>query len=114
MTNPMYVEVAVNLPPVHGTFDYHVPTQLRDKVLLGHLVTAPFGNRRVQGIVVGMPKIPAVPETRPIEELIDPDPVLTAAQLDLAKWLAVAYHAPLIDCITLMIPPGLSQQADSH
>ena len=110
----MYVEVAVNLPPVHGTFDYHVPTQLRDKVLLGHLVTAPFGNRRVQGIVVGMPKIPAVPKTRPIEELVDPDPVLTAAQLDLAKWLAGAYHAPLIDCITLMIPPGLSQQADSH
>ncbi|MEE9514109.1 MAG: primosomal protein N', partial [Anaerolineales bacterium] len=110
----MYVEVAVNLPPVQGTFDYHVPTQLRDRVSLGHLVTAPFSNRRVQGVVVGMPKMPAVPKTRPIEELIDPDPVLTTAQLDLAKWLASVYHAPLIDCITLMIPPGLSQQADSH
>jgi primosomal protein N' (replication factor Y) len=114
MTNPMYVEVAVNLPPVQGTFDYHVPTHLRDRISLGHLVTAPFGNRRVQGVVVGMPKTPAVPNTRPIEDLIDPDPVLTIAQLDLAKWLASAYHAPLIDCITLMIPPGLSQQADSH
>jgi len=110
----MYIEVAVNLPPVQGTFDYHVPTHLRDKISLGHLVTAPFGNRRVQGVVVGMPKTPAVPDTRPIEELIDPDPVLTTAQLNLAKWLTDAYHAPLIDCITLMIPPGLSQQADSH
>ncbi len=110
----MYVEIAVNLPPVLGTFDYHVPTHLVDRISLGHLVTAPFGSRRVQGIVVGMPNIPAVPKTRPIEELIDPDPVLTIAQLDLAKWLASAYHAPLIDCITLMIPPGLSQQADSH
>ncbi|NOR90432.1 MAG: hypothetical protein GQ524_09265, partial [Anaerolineales bacterium] len=110
----MYVEVAVNLPPVQGTFDYHVPAHLVDRIALGHLVTAPFGNRRVQGVVVGMPETPAVPETRPLDELIDPDPVLTTAQLDLAKWLADAYHAPLIDCLTLMIPPGLSQQADSH
>jgi len=110
----MYVEVAVNLPPVQGTFDYHVPTHLVGRIALGHLVTAPFGNRRVQGVVVGMPETPAVPDTRPIDGLIDPDPVLTTAQLDLAKWLADAYHAPLIDCLTLMIPPGLSQQADSH
>jgi len=110
----MYVEVAVNLPPVQGTFDYHVPAHLVDSIALGHLVTAPFGNRRVQGVVVGMPETPAVPDTRPLDELIDPDPVLTTAQLDLAKWLADAYHAPLIDCLTLMIPPGLSQQADSH
>jgi len=110
----MYIEVAVNLPPVQGTFDYHVPIHLEDRISLGHLVTAPFGNRRVQGIVVGIPKSPAVPKTRPVDELIDPDPVLTTAQLDLAKWLASAYHAPLIDCITLMIPPGLSQKADSH
>jgi len=110
----MYVEVAVNLPPVQGTFDYHVPAHLVDRIALGHLVTAPFGNRRVQGVVVGMPETPAVPDTRPLDELIDPDPVLTTAQLDLAKWLTDAYHAPLIDCLTLMIPPGLSQQADSH
>jgi len=110
----MYVEVAVNLSPVQGTFDYHVPTHLVGRIALGHLVAAPFGNRRVQGVVVGMPETPAVPDTRPLDGLIDPDPVLTTAQLDLAKWLADAYHAPLIDCLTLMIPPGLSQQADSH
>jgi primosomal protein N' len=40
----MYVEVAVNLPPVQGTFDYHVPAHLVDIIALGHLVTAPFGN----------------------------------------------------------------------
>jgi primosomal protein N' len=61
-----------------------------------------------------MPETPAVPDTRPLDALIDPDPVLTTAQLDLARWLADAYHAPLIDCLTLMIPPGLSQRADSH
>jgi primosomal protein N' (replication factor Y) len=109
----MYVEVAVNLSPVRGTFHYHVPADLQQRVRIGHLVTAPFGSRRVQGVVVGLPSVPEVPETRPIIELVDPVPVFTPAQLELARWLASETTAPFIDCLTLMLPPGLSQEADS-
>lgn len=109
----MFVEVAVNLPPVRGTFDYHVPPEIQSQVRPGHLVTAPFGKRRVQGIVLSLPEVPQVPETRPIEGLVDPEPVLTGAQLELAHWMQRQTLAPLIDCLTLMIPPGLSKQADS-
>lgn len=109
----MFVEVAVNLPPVRGTFDYHLPPSLRGHVTVGHLVTAPFGQRRVQGIVISLPKTPAVPDTRPIEGLVDPEPVLTSKQLVLARWLQAQTLAPLIECLTLMLPPGLSQKADS-
>jgi primosomal protein N' (replication factor Y) len=109
----MYVEVAVNLPPVQGTFDYHLPAALEGRVRPGHLVTAPFGPRRVQGVVVGTPDQPEVTETRPIESLLDPEPVLTPSQLALARWLAQQYHAPLISCLTIMLPPGLGQLADS-
>jgi primosomal protein N' (replication factor Y) len=108
-----YVEVAVNLSPVRGTFHYHVPTHLQDSIRVGHLVTAPFGSRRVQGVVVGLPSTPEVPETRPITDLVDPEPVFTSAQLELARWLAAETTAPFIDCLTLMLPPGLSQEADS-
>ncbi|HLC03776.1 MAG TPA: primosomal protein N' [Anaerolineales bacterium] len=109
----MYVEVAVNLSPVRGTFHYHVPADLQDRIRLGHLVTAPFGSRRVQGVVVGFPSVPEVPETRPIVDLVDPEPVFTAVQLELARWLQAHTTAALIDCLTLMLPPGLSQEADS-
>jgi primosomal protein N' (replication factor Y) len=109
----MFVEVAVNLPPIRGTFDYHLPDELLDRVQSGHLVTVPFGSRRVQGVVIGLRDQAAVPETRPIEALVDPDPVLTPAQLELARWLQRQTHSALIDCLTLMLPPGLSQQADS-
>jgi primosomal protein N' (replication factor Y) len=109
----MYVEVAVNLPPVQCTFHYHLPPELHGQVRAGHLVTAPFGNRRVQGVVVDTPARAEVPETRPIEALLDPEPVLTPAQLALAGWMAQEYRAPLIECLTLMLPPGLSQLADS-
>jgi primosomal protein N' (replication factor Y) len=67
----------------------------------------------VQGVVTDLPLQPEVPETRPVEGLVDADPVLTEAQLKLAKWLERQTLAPLIECLTLMIPPGLSQQADS-
>jgi primosomal protein N' (replication factor Y) len=109
----MFVEVAVNLPPVRGTFDYHLPDELEGRVQPGHLVTAPFGSRRVQGVVVALQQHAKVPETRPIEELVDPDPVLTSNQLTLAAWLQNQYRSTLIECLTLMLPPGLSQQADS-
>jgi primosomal protein N' (replication factor Y) len=109
----MFVEVAVNLPSIRGTFDYHVPPDLASTILPGHLVTVPFGNQTVQGIVIRPVEHPAVPETRPILDVLDPVPVLAAQQLDLARWLSAEYHAPLIDCLTLMLPPGLSQKADS-
>jgi primosomal protein N' (replication factor Y) len=109
----IYVEVAVNLPPVRGTFDYHLPPELRQSVLPGHLVTAPFGHRKVQGVVIRRKQKPSVPETRPVDELLDPEPVMSIQQIELADWIASYYHAPLIESLNLMIPPGLSQQADS-
>ena len=109
----MFVEVAVNLPPVRGTFHYHIPPELEGTIRSGHLITATFGRRKVQGVVLNLTDRASVEETRPIDDLLDPDPVLTPAQLELAKWLHLETKASLIECITIMIPPGLSQQADS-
>lgn len=108
-----FARVAVNLPPVRGAFDYHLEGKLLGRALPGHLVVVPFGSRRVQGVVIANPAEPAVPETRPVESLVDPDPVITPPQLELAHWLETEHAAPLIDCLTLMLPPGLSVQADS-
>ncbi len=108
-----FAEVAINLPQVRGTFDYHLPPHLRERIALGHLVTVPFGSQRTQGVVVQLPDSPAVSETKAIEALVDPIPVLTRTQIELASWIADTYHAGLIDALTLMLPPGLSQQADS-
>ncbi len=109
-----YVEVAVNLPAVRGTFHYHLPSNLLVEVGIGHLVSAQFGQRPVQGVVIGLPKVPEVEETRPIEDVLDPEPVLNPNQLQLARWMAEYYRAPLIEAITLMLPTGLSQPADSE
>jgi len=109
----MFARLAVNLPAVSGMFDYAIPEELAGQVKLGSLVTAPFRNQTVQGVVMELPDSPSVAETRPLETLLDPLPVLSVAQMELAKWIAAHYLQPLAAVIGMMLPVGLSQQADT-
>ncbi|HEX7567581.1 MAG TPA: DEAD/DEAH box helicase, partial [Anaerolineaceae bacterium] len=109
----MYLQVAVNIPTLSGVFDYHVPEDLAGQIMPGCLVVVPFGKQVIQGVVVREVEIPQVQQTRPITALLDPLPVLTLAMLELAFELAEQILAPLALCIDLMLPPGLSQQADT-
>jgi primosomal protein N' (replication factor Y) len=109
----IYVEVAVNVPQVSGTFHYHLPPELEGIVQPGHLVEVPFSRQQVQGVVFRFVGQPEVPETKTVISLLDPQPVLTPSQIRLAGELAEATLAPLAACIDAMIPPGLSQQADT-
>ncbi len=109
---PVYVEVAVIIPRVTGTFSYHLPMTLEDRVTPGSLVTVPFGSQLVQGIVTRLLTEPDVPETRPVEDLVDDLPVVNSNQMKLAAWLSRATLSPLSACLDLMIPPGLSQHVD--
>lgn len=108
-----YVEIAVNVPQVVGVFHYHLPGEMVDQVTPGCLVVVPFGQQRVQGVVLRFIDEPEVQETRAVLELIDPQPVLTVAQMQLASWLSEETLSPLATCIDRMLPPGLSQHADT-
>ncbi len=110
---PVYVEVAVNIPQVAGSFHYHLPAHLEGGVKAGSLVTIPFGNQLVQGIVTRFISQPEITETRPVEQLVDDLPVVTPAQIKLAEWLSHETLAPLSTCLDIMIPPGLSQHVDT-
>lgn len=108
----MYAEVVINSAGLNSTFHYSIPESLREKVGVGQLVTVSFGNRLTQAIVVGLSDTAPVAKLKPVEECLDPEPVLSRAQIDLAYWIAHTYVAPLIDCLTVMLPPGLSKKAD--
>lgn len=110
---PVYLEIAVNVPQVNEVFHYHLPAQLEGQVLPGHLVEVPFGEQRVQGVVLRIVDRPAVSETKAILALLDPQAVLTSVQLSLAEFLADKTLSPLSACINLMLPAGLGQLADT-
>ena len=107
-----FVQIAVNVPQVSGVFDYGLPPHLEGKVVPGCLVTVPFGRQTVQGITVQFINEPSVPLVREVLALLDPLPVITPSQMALAQELAQQTLAPLAACLDLMLPPGLSQQAD--
>ena len=88
------------------TFHYHLPPGLRGEVEPGHLIWAPFGAQEVQGIVVG-PAASSPVETRAIDRLARPQPVLAPAQLDMAFWIADYYVAPISEAVKLFLTPGL-------
>ena len=104
--------IAVNIPSDSSIFDYSLPEVLEAEIQVGCLVTVPFGNQVVQGVVLELVVQPSVAETKTILDLLDPQPVLTTSQIALAKWLATETLSPLASCISLMLPSGLSQRAD--
>jgi len=89
-----------------------LPPALEGKIGAGHLVTVPFGRQTAQGVVLELIGQPAVAETKPIFDLLDPLPVLTGAQLELARQMAGSSLNPLAAIIDMMLPSGLGQQAD--
>ena len=108
----MYAQIAVNIPSIAGIFDYAIPPELEGKIGAGNLVTVPFGKQTVQGVVLELTAEPAVAETKSILYLLDPQPVLTVEQIELARQLAESTLNPLAAIINLMLPVGLAQQAD--
>jgi primosomal protein N' (replication factor Y) len=108
----MFARLAVNIPAISGIYDYAVPAELASHIKAGCLVVAPFGNQTVQGIVLELTDSSPIQNPKPIIDLLDPAPVLTPPQIALAIRLADATLNPLAAIISLMIPTGLSQQAD--
>ncbi len=108
----MFARVAVNVSAISDLFDYAVPVELAAQVQAGCLITVPFGNQTVQGVIIELLDSPQVANPKPILDLLDPSPVLTPPQLGLAMRMADSTLNPLASIISLMLPTGLSQQAD--
>lgn len=95
------VEVAVALP-VFDTFTYFDPRPgMRPPV--GAQVIVPFGPRRVTGIVVGYAETAPV-ALKPIDEVVEEAPVLDAEMLELCRWAARYYLAPLGEVLRAALP----------
>ena len=109
-----FARIAVNIPTISGIFDYHLPEEFNGRVGAGYLVTVPFGRQTVQGVVLELANHSSVAETKPILELLDPLPVLTGVQIELAKQMAASTLNSLAAIIDMMLPTGLSQQADQR
>ena len=104
-----YAEVSVNSPIAQRRmFSYAIPSGL--SIEAGQAVWIPFGNKVLQGIVLELSEYPSVTETKEIAGIISPQPLLSPAQVLLARWLSDYYLCPLFDAVALMLPPGFERK----
>ena len=102
----MVAEVIINrgAKKLNRTFDYNIPKELEELILVGSKVLVPFGNggKLTEAFVVGIKETSAF-EVKDIAKL---EENLTDKQIALAKWMAKRYFCNVSDCIKLMLTPG--------
>lgn len=102
----MIAEVIINrgAKKLNRTFDYNIPKDLEELILVGSKVLVPFGNgeKLAEAFVVGIKEKSAF-ELKNIAKL---EENLTDKQISLAKWMAKRYFCNISDCIKLMLTPG--------
>lgn len=100
------ISVAVPVPYL-DSLTYTVPDQYPELPPIGARVRVPVGARTVVGCVVGHDAaIQAGTETRDIADVVDQEPLLPSAIVDLCKWVADYYMAGIGDAIGAALPPG--------
>ncbi len=101
-------EIALPIPP-RKTLTYVVPPSLSAQVEIGKRALVPLGNRLVTGCVVGLPRSAeaAPPSLKPIEAILDPEPLLDPHMLRLTRRVADDYLASWGLVIRSALPPGI-------
>ena len=102
----MIAEIIINTSAkkLNRTFDYKVPKELEEQIMIGSKVLVPFGNKKEpeEGFVVGFKETTEY-KVKEISKLED---MLSDKQIELAKWIAKRYFCNISDCIKLMQTPG--------
>ena len=102
----MIAEVIINrtAKKLNRTFDYSIPKELEDLVLVGSRVLVPFGKgeKQEEAFVVGIKE----KTEYEVKEIIGLEDNISDKQIELAKWMAKRYFCNVSDCIKLMLTPG--------
>ncbi len=101
--DPLYCDVSLPVP-LDQSFTYRMPETLRHRVQPGCRVLAPLGTRTLTGLVLATHSDPPGGPLREILRLLDEEPALDGELLQLGKWIADFYCAPLGETLRAMTP----------
>ena len=107
----MFADVILPLP-LEGVFTYAVPPQWREQVRVGTRVSVPLGkSKRYIALVAALYDHQPDFKCREIEGVLDATPMVLDLQMDLWKWIANYYMAPLGDVYVAALPAGLKEES---
>src|SRR5271157_3265746 len=98
---PLFCDVALAVP-LDMAFTYAIPPGMGPVV--GGRVLVPFRQQRLSGVVVELHDRPPQVKTKKVIEALDLSPVLDEQLLQLGKWIADYYLAPLGEVFRTMLP----------
>ena len=98
-----FCDVAVPVP-LDAVFTYRVPDGMQPVV--GGRVLVPFRSKRTPGIVMELHDRPPSVAAKSILRVLDAQPALDDQLLQLGKWIANYYLAPLGEVLRTMLPLG--------
>ncbi len=86
---------------------YAIPPELIAQAVPGKRVLVPLGRRKLIGCLYRPDHNPPPKGLKPIAEIIDPEPLLTAAQLQMITFASHYYLTPIGEVFRHFLPPGL-------
>ena len=112
MTNlGLRVDVALPLP-IHRTFTYQINTESQPQP--GTRVLVPFRQQEHIGWVVGPGSATKIKQIRPVLSILDDSPQMPAELLNLCRWIADYYIAPLGIALRAALPAVLSDVSRNY
>ena len=90
--------------PLHSLFDYRIPGA--SDLAVGSRVRVSFGRMRPIAVVVAVVSSSECPpeKLKPIDAVLDPEPLLQQKDLDFLRWVAAYYHHPPGEVIASALP----------
>ena len=105
------VKVAVSAAPysIDKPYSYLVPDALAAAAVHGVRVMVPFGrgNKESEGLILARVQEPKLPGSKAIRQILDPEPVLDKAGIDLALWMRGRYFCTVFEAVKTILPAGL-------
>ena len=105
------VKVAVSAAPysIDKPYSYLVPDALVAAAVPGVRVMVPFGrgNKESEGLILARVQEPKLPGSKAIRQILDPEPVLDKAGIDLALWMRGRYFCTVFETVKTILPAGL-------
>ena len=104
-----YAEVVLNKPL--NSFHYRIPDELTAAAQIGVRVAVPFGARKEVGYLVGLTdRIDFdAAKIKPLSAVLDPQPLLSASLLELARRVARASACSWGEILAVCLHPGLRE-----
>ena len=114
-TDTIFIDVIVPLS-VANKFTYRIPKEMNENIAVGKRVIVQFGKSKFYTAIVyhihhNPPKDYAA---KYIETILDDEPIVTTAQLQLWDWISQYYLCNPGDVMNAALPSGLKLSSTSH